>query len=111
MQARDFIYIKDIVKVLYHFYKNTNKASGLYNVGTGEARTFKDLAENTFQAMGLEPNISYIDTPKDIRKNYQYFTEADISKLRKAGYRSKFQTLEAGIADYVKKYLVGRKIY
>ncbi|MFK7806844.1 MAG: ADP-glyceromanno-heptose 6-epimerase [Saprospiraceae bacterium] len=111
MQARDFIYVKDIVKVLHHFYKNTKKASGIYNVGTGQARTFNDLAENTFKALGLEPNISYIETPKDIRKNYQYFTEADISKLRKAGYRSKFHSLEDGVADYVKKYLYVKKIY
>lgn len=110
-QARDFVYVKDIVKVLYFFFKNTKKPSGIYNVGTGKARTFNALAKHTFKSMGLKPSISYIDTPKDIRKNYQYFTEADISKLKKAGYKSKFSTLEAGIEDYVKKYLVGKKIY
>ncbi|MFT5802742.1 MAG: ADP-L-glycero-D-manno-heptose 6-epimerase, partial [Nonlabens sp.] len=111
-QARDFIYVKDIVKVLFHFFRNTKKASGIYNVGTGKARTFNDLANNTFRALGLEAEISYIDTPQDIRKNYQYFTEADITKLRKVGgYRSKFYSLEDGVGDYVKKYLVGKKIY
>ena len=111
-QARDFIYSKDIVKVLFYFYKNTKKPSGIYNVGTGQARTFNDLAKNTFKALGLKPEIEYIDTPADIRKNYQYFTEADITKLRAAGYKAKFYTLETGVEDYVKNYLKkGRKIY
>lgn len=111
MQARDFIYIKDVIKVLYFFYKNTKKPSGIYNVGTGKARTFKDLATETFKALDLPPKVRFVDTPKDIRKNYQYFTQADISKLKAAGYRSKFYTLEEGIADYVKKYLKTRKIF
>jgi ADP-L-glycero-D-manno-heptose 6-epimerase len=110
-QARDFIYVKDVVKVLFHFYKNTKKPSGIYNVGTGKARTFNDLAINTFKALGLEPSIQYIDTPEDIRKNYQYFTEADITKLKAAGYKAKFYSLEEGVGDYVKGYLVGRKVY
>ncbi len=114
-QSRDFIYVKDVIKVLYFFYrkglKGKRPASGIYNVGTGKARSFEDLTRLTFEAMGLPANIRYIDTPKDIRKNYQYFTEADIGKLRAAGYRSKFFSLEEGIADYVKKYLLGRRVY
>ena len=110
-QARDFVYVKDVVKVCHYLYKSKNKESGIYNLGTGRARTFMDLATLTFKALGLEPNISFVDTPKDIRANYQYFTEADISKLRAAGYKSKFYSLEDGVADYVKKYLVGRKVW
>jgi ADP-L-glycero-D-manno-heptose 6-epimerase len=104
-QQRDFIYVKDVAEVCWFFY-NKQKKSGLYNVGTGQARTFWDLAVNTFRAMGLEPNISFIDTPADIRATYQYFTEANISKLRTAGYDRPFYSLEMGVEDYVKNYLL-----
>jgi ADP-L-glycero-D-manno-heptose 6-epimerase len=77
----------------------------LYNVGTGNARTFYDLAKHTFLAMGKTPDIDFIDTPQDIRGNYQYFTEANMSKLRSAGYQKPFYTLEEGIQDYVENYL------
>ncbi len=103
-QQRDFVYVKDVVDVLHFLYKK-QKGSGLYNLGTGKARTFLDLATLTFKAMKKEANISFIDTPKDIRKNYQYFTEADISKLRSIGYKKKFHSLEDGIQDYVKNFL------
>jgi len=83
----------------------------LYNIGTGKARTFLDLVNATFKAMDLEPNIGFIDTPKDIRANYQYFTEANMKKLRAAGYRKKFYSLEDGVEDYVKNYLRGKKIF
>ena len=75
------------------------------NLGTGKARTFLDLATATFHAMGKEPNISFIDTPEDIRDTYQYFTEADMSKLRSIGYDREFHSLESAIEDYVQKYL------
>jgi len=110
-QARDFVYVKDVVNVCYHLYKSKKKESGIFNVGTGKARTFMDLATLTFKALGLEPDISFIDTPKDIRKNYQYFTQADMSKLKKSGYKKKFHTLEEGVTDYVKHYLVGKKVW
>ena len=112
-QSRDFIYVKDVLDILYFFYKNKgkNKKSGLYNVGTGKARTFLDLAKATFNALGVEENISFIDTPKDIRGTYQYFTQANIKKLRSAGYKKKFYSLEDGVEDYVKNYLRGKKIY
>jgi len=115
-QQRDFIYVKDVLNILYFFYnlngrKGTQKKSGLYNVGTGKARTFLDLAKTTFKALEVEENISFIDTPKDIRATYQYFTEADIKKLRAAGYKKKFHTLEEGVKDYVKNYLKRKKIY
>jgi len=115
-QSRDFIYVKDVVEICYFFYQRALAAgqsdmSGLYNVGTGQARTFLDLATNTFHAMGLAPNISFIDTPADIRNTYQYFTEADMSKLRSIGYQRPFYSLEAGIDDYVKQYLLEENIW
>ncbi len=109
-QSRDFIYVKDVVDVCYFFYKN-RKASGLYNVGTGKARTFLDLATNTFEAMDLTPNISFIDTPEDIRDTYQYFTEANMEKLKAVGYDQPFYGLEEGISDYVRNYLKDNKIW
>ncbi len=104
-QQRDFVYIKDVVDVLYFLYQK-KPPSAIYNVGTGQARSFEDLAKNTFKAMGRDARIRYIDTPKDIRRNYQYFTEAKISKLRKAGYKKSFHSLEAGVQDYVQQYLM-----
>ncbi len=109
-QIRDFIYVKDVVKVC-KWLMDHKPENGLYNLGTGQARTFYDLASNTFKAMGKPEQISYIDTPEDIREKYQYFTEADMSKLKKAGYTDKFYTLEEGIEDYVKNHLVGYKIW
>ncbi|MCC6726852.1 MAG: ADP-glyceromanno-heptose 6-epimerase [Saprospiraceae bacterium] len=110
-QLRDFIYVKDVVEVCYFFYQNQTAPSGLYNVGTGKARSFWDLATNTFRAMGLEPSISFVDTPADIRDTYQYFTEAKMDKLRAAGYAAPFYSLEDGIEDYVKNYLLETKLW
>lgn len=112
-QSRDFIYVKDVLKVMYFLYQQQPQ-NGLYNLGTGQARTFLDLASNTFKAMGLEPKINFVDTPADIRDTYQYFTEANMAKLRSVGYAEPFYSLEAGIEDYVKGYLLeglGPKIY
>ena len=91
--------------------ENTHITSGLYNFGTGQARTFLDLATNTFKAMKIKENISYIDTPADIRDTYQYFTEADMHKMRTAGYTQDFWSLEDGVQDYVSKYLMKGKYY
>lgn len=113
-QSRDFIYVKDVVDVCHFFYDKYSKGegeNGLFNLGTGTARTFYDLAKNTFLGMGKKPEISFIDTPKDIRDTYQYFTEADMSKLRKAGYDKPFSSLEDGIADYVENYLIEERIW
>lgn len=116
-QSRDFIYVKDVVNICYFFYQKAQQPaenkneSGLYNVGTGQARTFLDLATNTFHAMDLESNISFIDTPEDIRDTYQYFTEATMLKLRKAGYDQEFHSLEAGIEDYVRHFLLDERIW
>ena len=103
-QLRDFIYVKDVVSIIEFMHKGSI-TSGLYNVGTGEARTFYDLAKLTFLALNKEPDISFIDTPEDIRNKYQYFTEADMTKLKEQGYNSPFHTLEEGVEDYVKNYL------
>ncbi len=103
-QSRDFIYVKDVVDVLLHFLEK-KPASGIYNLGTGQARTFLDLASGTFRALNLEPNISFVDTPADIRDTYQYFTQAEMGKLRAAGYAEPFIGLEEGIEDYVQRYL------
>jgi ADP-L-glycero-D-manno-heptose 6-epimerase len=103
-QLRDFIYVKDVVSILLFLAEN-KIASGLYNAGTGIARSFNDLASLTFQALDLKPNISFIDTPPDIRDKYQYFTEASMQKLITAGYSKSFHTLEEGVSDYVQNYL------
>jgi len=104
-QKRDFIYVRDVVDVMMFLMQN-RKVSGIYNVGTGTARTFLDLAGNTFAAMGLLPDIEFKDTPEDIRDKYQYFTQAKMAKLRSAGYTNPFRTLEQGIDEYVKEYLL-----
>ncbi|MDB4835238.1 ADP-glyceromanno-heptose 6-epimerase [Cyclobacteriaceae bacterium] len=109
-QSRDFVYVKDVVDVIM-FLATTRKGSGLYNLGSGKARTFKALAENTFTSLGKEPKISFIDTPIDIRDKYQYFTEANMSKLINAGYNKPFHTLEEGVKDYVQNYLSTHKYY
>ncbi len=103
-QLRDFIYVKDVADVMMFFMQN-RKTSGIYNLGTGTARSFNDLGNAVFSAMDRSPEINYIDTPEDIRDKYQYFTEANMEKLRLAGYKSEFYTLEQGVEDYVKNYL------
>ncbi len=106
-QSRDFVYVKDVVRVCYFFYEQAaNTPSGLYNLGTGKARPFIDLVTATFKAMDLSPNISFIDTPADIRDTYQYFTEAKMDKLRSVGYDAPFYSLEDGVRDYVQNNLL-----
>lgn len=103
-QLRDFIYVKDVVDVILFLFEN-KPASGLYNLGTGQARTFVDLVNATFSAMDMESVIEFIDTPEDIRDKYQYFTEANMAKLRSVGYSKEFTSLEDGVNDYVVNYL------
>ena len=107
-QMRDFIYVKDAIEVCY-FLMHHRKNSGIINLGSGEARTFLDLTKATFQAMGSPQQISYVDTPADIRDRYQYFTEATIKRLRGLGYERTFHSLEQGVTDYVQNYLIPRK--
>lgn len=109
-QLRDFVYVKDVVDVCI-FLMEKKPASAIYNLGSGKARTFLDLVKNTFKAMGREEHIEFIDTPADIRDKYQYFTEADMHKLIDQGYTQPFHTLEEGVADYVKNYLIGHKYF
>jgi len=107
-QLRDFIYVKDVIDVIY-FLMHHRKDSGIYNLGTGKARAFLDLARNTFKSMRVQENIEFIDTPIDIRDKYQYFTEANMAKLRSIGYSKPFTSLEDGVGDYVKNYLMEDK--
>jgi ADP-L-glycero-D-manno-heptose 6-epimerase len=104
-QKRDFIYVKDVVDVMFFFMTNPPKP-GIYNLGTGKARTFLDLTRATFRSMAYEENIEFIDTPADIRDKYQYFTQASMDKLFNTGYILPFSTLEQGIDDYVKYFLL-----
>jgi len=103
-QKRDFIYVKDTVDMTLFFYDNP-QLSGLFNIGTGKARTWNDLVKAVFAAMGKEPNIEYIEMPESIRNQYQYFTEADITNIRQAGYDKQITTLEDAIKNYVQNYL------
>jgi len=103
-QLRDFIYVKDVEGVV-GWLLSKPEINGVFNLGTGQARTFKDLAEATFKAAGKSPKIAYVETPEAMRDQYQYFTEADISRLRAAGYDRAFTSLEDGVADYVSGYL------
>ncbi len=107
-QLRDFVYVKDVTSVCM-FLLNNRKDSGIYNLGSGKARTFLDLVKNTFKAMGKPEQIDFIDTPIDIRDKYQYFTEANMSKLKSIGYTTPFHTLEEGVSDYVSRYLIPKQ--
>lgn len=107
-QMRDFIYVKDVVKVCVWLMENQSK-SGIYNLGTGEARSFNDLANAVFAALAKPAKIEYIDTPLDIRDKYQYYTQANMSKLRDAGYEAAFTSLEDGVENYISGYLINQK--
>ncbi len=122
-QMRDFIYVMDLIKVMFWFYQKSLETtpspkessrtvkSGIYNLGTGKARTFNDLVAQVFKNLDKPLNVNYIPTPEDIRDSYQYFTEADMKKLNDAGYDTPFTSLEEGIADYVQNYLLEKKYY
>ena len=103
-QLRDFVFVQDCVDVMLWLHDNP-KVSGLFNVGSGKARSFKDLALATFEAAGLEAKINYIDMPQELRGKYQYFTQADMSKLIEAGYNKPFTELESGVKSYVQDYM------
>ena len=110
-QLRDFVYVNDVVKVIEWMRQTMihgewlKTQNGLYNLGTGQARSFIDLVKATFAGLDMKPQIEFIDMPEDIRDKYQYFTEANMQKLRKAGYTDSFYSLEAGVDDYVRNYL------
>jgi ADP-L-glycero-D-manno-heptose 6-epimerase len=109
-QLRDFVYVKDVVEVC-HFLLHHRKDPGIYNLGSGKARTFLDLVKNTFKGVIKEPDIEFIDTPIDIRDKYQYFTEANMNKLKSIGYSIPFHSLEEGVKDYVQNYLNSKRYY
>lgn len=110
MQLRDFVYVKDLISVMAFLMENKPE-SGIYNLGTGKARSFYDLALATFRALGKDPNIEFVDIPIDIRDKYQYFTQANMQKLRSIGYNQDFYTLEEGVRDYVQNYLMTKQYY
>ncbi|MDE3143583.1 MAG: ADP-glyceromanno-heptose 6-epimerase [Bacteroidota bacterium] len=116
-QLRDFVYVKDLVKVMNWMMLSmadgqwSDNKNGIYNLGTGKARSFYDLASATFRGLDLQPNIIFIDMPEDIRDKYQYFTEANMKKLHDAGYMDAFYTLEEGVDDYVRNYLSQQKLW
>lgn len=109
-QLRDFVYVKDVVRVIYWYITHLPQ-SGIYNLGTGLARPFLTLATSTFKAMKLVPNIQFVDIPEDIRDKYQYFTEADMRKMRGSGYKKPFYSLEDGVKSYVTRYLLKDLVY
>ena len=117
-QLRDFVYVKDVVEVIFWMFKkftednkSINFHSGLYNLGTGKARSFEDLVKATYAGLHKEPSIQFIDMPLDIRDKYQYFTEANMQKLQNAGYQKEFYSLEEGVEDYVRNYLAKGEMY
>lgn len=114
-QLRDFVYVKDVLKICYwlmeQFEAGNDVASGLYNLGTGKARSFEDLAKATFSGLDKEAKIEFIPMPEDIRDKYQYFTEANMQKLKDAGYSDSFYSLEEGVNDYVRNYLAKGNFY
>jgi len=109
-QMRDFVYVKDAAAIVAHFmtaaHSKKPAPNAIYNIGTGQARSFKDLSQNVMESMGKAPHITYIDMPEDLRGKYQYFTQANMIKLRKAGYTTPMTTLEDGVKDYVQNYLM-----
>ena len=109
-QKRDFVFVDDIADVMMFFMENQNNP-GIYNVGTGKARSYLDLTRLVFESMRLNPEIHFVDTPSDLRSRYQYFTEADIQKLREIGYHKPFTELERGIREYVANYLMHEECY
>lgn len=105
-QKRDFVYIKDVVHVMEFFWRNGKEGiSGIYNLGTGTARSFHDLGRASFQAMEQDAKIDWIDMPQQLRNQYQYYTQADLTKLRNASYKNAFTSLEDGVKDYIQNYL------
>ncbi len=116
-QLRDFVYVKDLIQVIFWMMEQmmnnqwSKEKNGLYNLGTGTARSFEDLVKATFKGLDLNPNIEFIDMPFDIRDKYQYFTEANMSKLRSVGYNNEFYSIESGVDDYVRNYLKANRFF
>lgn len=109
-QLRDFIYVRDVADTILWFLEHPD-SNGIFNLGTGTARSFKDLATSVFTALGREPRIEFVPTPENIRGSYQYFTEATLNNLRAAGYRAPFASLEDSAKEYVTQYLAKSNPY
>jgi ADP-L-glycero-D-manno-heptose 6-epimerase len=109
-QLRDFIYIKDAVDMTLYFLDKPN-INGLFNLGTGKSRTWNDLVTSIFKALNKPVNIEYIDLPGHLSEKYQYFTEANMNKIKKAGFTSLITSQEDGVTDYVKNYLLGKQFF
>ncbi len=109
-QVRDFVYVKDVVEVMWWLLQN-REVGGLFNLGTGQARSWKDLVQAVFTAMAKPARIDFIDMPAGLRDRYQYHTQANMSKLRQAGFTAEFQSLEDGVRDYVQSYLLNPDPY
>ena len=107
-QVRDFVYVKDAVDMTFFFFEHP-EINGIFNVGSGAARTWNDLIKAVFNALNKEPVIKYVDMPESIRDKYQYHTQAELNKLRKSGYKKNITSLEGGVRDYVVNYLVPDK--
>lgn len=111
-QRRDFVYVKDAVNILWHFLnRSDSETSGIYNVGTGQAKTFLDLGHAVFNALDQPPNIEWIEMPEQLKRQYQYFTCAELNNLRNAGYMDEITELKDGVADYVRNYLASDDPY
>ncbi|MCM8533775.1 MAG: ADP-glyceromanno-heptose 6-epimerase [Lentisphaeraceae bacterium] len=108
-QMRDFIYIKDVINIVLHFLDHP-EINGLFNAGSGKARTWNDLVKSVFRALGQAPSIEYIDMPESLRPNYQYFTELDMDSILKTGFKQKFKSLERNVEDYVQNYLAKNRL-
>ena len=108
-QMRDFLYVKDAVEMTLHFADKGSSAGGLYNLGSGQANSWSTLADAIFGALGRDPKVEFIDMPAALRDKYQYFTQADISKLRATGYDRPVTPLVDAVNDYVRNYLVTGK--
>lgn len=109
-QMRDFIYIKDLLSIMWFWFENPDQ-SGIYNAGSGNARSFNDLAFAIFTSLNIEPQINYVPTPIDIRDKYQYYTQATMNKISSAGYKNSFYTLEEAVDEYINDYLIDTKIF
>ena len=118
-QLRDFVYVKDVIEVCYWLMEQTlggfktlqELNSAIYNLGTGVARSFNALVRSTFAGLDMPPNIEFIDMPEDLRDKYQYYTQANMDKLKAAGYTKDFYSLEKGVDDYVRNYLATNEFY
>jgi len=109
-EMRDFVYVKDATNVMAHFLEHPDKR-GIFNLGSGQARSFKDLVTTAYEALGKKPAILYVPMPEKLRGHYQYYTQSDLTNLRRAGFDKPFMSLEESVGDYVRSYLSENEKY